>query len=51
MQINPKNRIELYPGVIRIRIADPIPIIGSSGAQRDLVMEQVKMAIEAGLES
>lgn len=51
MQINPKNRIELYPGVIRIRIADPIQAEGSSGAQRDVVMERVKMAIEAGLEN
>ncbi|KAF0216992.1 MAG: 1-acyl-sn-glycerol-3-phosphate [Geobacteraceae bacterium] len=51
ISINPKNRIELYPGVIRIRFADPIPATGTSGKQRDLLMEQVKTAIEAGLES
>ncbi len=50
MYINPRNRIELYPGTIRVRFADPIPPASSGAAQRDHMMEKVKAAIEDGLE-
>lgn len=51
MEINPKNRIELYPGTIRITFGDPIPTAGVAGKQRDQLVERVRAAIAAGLES
>ncbi len=50
MRINPKNRIELYPGTIRIRFSDPIPTEGVGGKERERLMEEVRQAIEGGLE-
>ena len=50
MAINPRNRMELYPGVIRIRFADPIPTAAGNGKEQPGLMEQVKEAIAAGLE-
>jgi 1-acyl-sn-glycerol-3-phosphate acyltransferase len=50
MQVNPKNRLELYPGTITIRFADPISAAGATGKERDRLMEEVRQAIAAGLE-
>ena len=50
MQINPKSRLELYPGTIRIRFSDPIPAAGVAGKDRDRLMEEVRLAIDGGLE-
>ncbi len=50
MLINPKNRLELYPGTIRVRFADPIPTAGA-GKERERLMEEVRRAIDGGLES
>jgi 1-acyl-sn-glycerol-3-phosphate acyltransferase len=51
MQVNPKNRLELYPGTITIRFADPIPAAAGGGRERERLMEEVRQAIAAGLES
>lgn len=48
-RINPRNRIELYPGTITIRFGEPIPA-AEGGARREQLMEQVRAAIAAGLE-
>jgi 1-acyl-sn-glycerol-3-phosphate acyltransferase len=50
MRINPRNRLELYPGTIRIRFADPIPTAGAAGKDRERLMEEVRKAIDGGLE-
>jgi 1-acyl-sn-glycerol-3-phosphate acyltransferase len=50
MRINPKNHLELYPGTIKIRIGDPVPTVGVAGRDRERLMEQVRLAIDAGLE-
>jgi 1-acyl-sn-glycerol-3-phosphate acyltransferase len=50
MQINPKNHLELYPGTIRVRFDDPVPTAGTAGKDRERLMEQVRLAIDAGLE-
>ena len=47
MERNPRNRIELHPGTIRIAFAPPIPVAGV--AEGDL-MEQVREAVAKGLE-
>ncbi|HEX2768843.1 MAG TPA: lysophospholipid acyltransferase family protein [Geobacteraceae bacterium] len=49
-RVNPCKRLELYPGKITIRFAEPIHPVGGGGAQRDQLMEQVRTAIAAGLE-
>lgn len=49
MAINPRNRIELYPGTLHIRFAAPIATAGR-GRQRDELMTEVRQAIAAGLE-
>ena len=50
MRINPKSRLELYPGTIRILFADPIPTAGAAGKERERLMEEVRQAIDGGLE-
>jgi 1-acyl-sn-glycerol-3-phosphate acyltransferase len=51
-KVNPCKRLELYPGKITIRFGEPIPPVeGGGGAHRDLLMERVRAAIAAGLES
>ena len=51
-QINPRNRLELYPGELTIRFGAPIPTTGGSGGRRrDELLEQVRQAIAAHLES
>jgi len=50
-RVNPPKRLELYPGKITIRFGEPIPPVEGGGAHRDLLMEQVRTAITAGLES
>jgi 1-acyl-sn-glycerol-3-phosphate acyltransferase len=49
-KVNPAKRLELYPGTITIRFADPIPATGEDGARHGQLMEQVRTAIAAGLE-
>jgi len=49
-RVNPCKRLELYPGRIRIRFADPVMPGKGGGAHRDTLMEEVRSAIEAGLE-
>ena len=49
-KVNPCKRLELYPGTITIRFGDPISPVEGGGAHRDLLMEQVRTAISAGLE-
>jgi 1-acyl-sn-glycerol-3-phosphate acyltransferase len=50
MQINPKSRLELYPGTIRIRFAEPILTAGAAGKERERLMEEVRQAIDGGLD-
>ncbi|HEY6874571.1 MAG TPA: lysophospholipid acyltransferase family protein [Geobacteraceae bacterium] len=50
MRVNPKNRLELYPGTITVRFAEPIPTAGGAGKERERLMEEVRQAIAAGLE-
>ncbi len=50
LQINPPHRIELYPGTIRVRFGEPIVTAGSGRGKDEQLMEQVKAAIESGLE-
>jgi 1-acyl-sn-glycerol-3-phosphate acyltransferase len=47
MLINPRNRLELYPGTIRIRFGDAIPV---AGKERERLMDEVRRAIDGGLE-
>jgi 1-acyl-sn-glycerol-3-phosphate acyltransferase len=47
--INPRNRLELYPGTITIRFAPPLPVAGRE-KRREELMEEVRQAITAGLE-
>lgn len=49
MQINPRNRIELYPGTLKIRFAKPIMTAAQDKDQARL-MEEVRVVIAAGLE-
>ena len=49
-KVNPCKRIELYPGKITIRFSEPIVPTEGGGAHRDLLMEQVRTAIAAGLD-
>jgi 1-acyl-sn-glycerol-3-phosphate acyltransferase len=49
-KVNPRKRIELYPGKITIRFAEPISPMEGGGAHRDLLMEKVRTAIAAGLD-
>jgi 1-acyl-sn-glycerol-3-phosphate acyltransferase len=48
--VNPCKRLELYPGTITIRFADPIPTAEGDAARSEQLMEQVRTAIAAGLE-
>lgn len=50
MQINPKNRLEIHPGTIRIHFADPIPTAGAAGKERVRLLEETWQAIDKGLE-
>jgi len=50
MRINPKTRLELCPGTIRIVFGDPIPPAGAVGKERELLMAEVRQAINSGLE-
>lgn len=50
MRINPKNRLELYPGTIHIRFSRPIATEGAAGKERERLMEDVRRAIDEGLE-
>lgn len=49
-KINPCKRLELYSGKITIRFAEPISPVEGGGVHRDLLMEQVRTAIAAGLD-
>ncbi len=49
-RVNPCKRLELYPGKITIRFAEPILPVEGGGGRRDALMEQVKTAIETGLD-
>jgi 1-acyl-sn-glycerol-3-phosphate acyltransferase len=49
-QINPRNRIELYPGTLSIRFGTPIPTAGKGGRQREELLVDVRQAIAAQLE-
>ncbi len=49
-RVNPCKRLELYPGKIRISFGEPILPAERGIGQRDLLMEQVRTAIDAGLE-
>jgi 1-acyl-sn-glycerol-3-phosphate acyltransferase len=52
MQINPPKRLQLRPGSIRVAFGEPIrPAAGTGSKQRESLMEQVRMAIAAGLEA
>lgn len=50
MKVNPKDRLALYPGTIRVVFADPVPTAGAAGQERERLMEEVRRAIEDGLE-
>jgi 1-acyl-sn-glycerol-3-phosphate acyltransferase len=50
-QINPRNRIELYPGTMSIRFGTPIKVEIKGSRQRDELLEQVRHAIAAYLET
>ena len=47
MEINPRNRLELHPGTISVRFAQPIPTAGVAEGE---LMERVRQAVAAGLE-
>jgi 1-acyl-sn-glycerol-3-phosphate acyltransferase len=49
--VNPAKRLEIHPGSISIRFGDPIPTKGSTGKKRDDLIDQVREAIENGLEA
>jgi 1-acyl-sn-glycerol-3-phosphate acyltransferase len=46
-EINPRNRIELHPGTIRVSFAAPIR---TAGVPEDVLMARVREAIAARLE-
>jgi len=50
MKISPRNRLELYPGVIRISFAEPVMTAAVKGKDKQELLEQVRTAIAAGLE-
>ena len=50
MRVNPKTRLELHPGTIRVRIADPILTEGVDLHGRHRLLEDVRQAIDEGLE-
>jgi 1-acyl-sn-glycerol-3-phosphate acyltransferase len=50
MKINPRNRLELYPGIISIRFAEPVMTAAVKGKDKQELMEQIRTAIAAGLE-
>lgn len=50
MRVNPKTRLELHPGTIRVRIGDPIPTEGLNAPGRQRLFEDVRRAIDEGLE-
>ncbi|WP_243372856.1 lysophospholipid acyltransferase family protein [Geotalea sp. SG265] len=50
MRINPRNRIELYPGTLRIAFAPPVATAAGGDKDQLKLMEQVRSAIAAGLE-
>jgi len=47
LQVNPPNRLELYPGTIRVSFAEPIPTAGASEGE---LLTRVREAIAARLE-
>jgi 1-acyl-sn-glycerol-3-phosphate acyltransferase len=49
-RVNPCKRLELYPGKITISFGELITPVKGGGGQRDLLMEQVRTAIDAALE-
>jgi 1-acyl-sn-glycerol-3-phosphate acyltransferase len=50
MRVNPKTRLELHPGTIKVRIGDPIPTAGLDVHDRQRLLEDVRRAINEGLE-
>ncbi|HEY6007361.1 MAG TPA: lysophospholipid acyltransferase family protein [Geobacteraceae bacterium] len=50
-EVNPSKRIELYPGTITISFAPPITAAARNDAERQELLERVRVAIAAGLES
>ena len=48
-RILPKKTWTIHPGEIRFTIGNPIETAGSSSANRDLLMEQIREAIRANL--
>lgn len=50
MRVNQKNRLELHPGTIRVVFADPIPTAGRAAEKQERLMEEVRQAIDRGLE-
>lgn len=48
MAVNPRNRLELYPGTIRVTFSPPI---ASAGEKEDVLLERVREAIAARLEA
>lgn len=47
--INPRNRFELYPGGIGITFAEPVLPEGTGNKARELLLEQIRAAIERSL--
>jgi len=50
-RINPKERLALYPGEITVRFSEPIPAAEVTAVRREVLMEKVRMAINANLEA
>jgi 1-acyl-sn-glycerol-3-phosphate acyltransferase len=50
MKVNPKTRLELHPGTIRVRIGDPIPTENLDSHERQRLLEDVRRIISEGLE-
>lgn len=50
-QVHPKGRFELHPGNISVRFAGPLPPAEAAGKERDRLLDEVRRAIERGLES
>jgi 1-acyl-sn-glycerol-3-phosphate acyltransferase len=51
MAINPRNRLELYPGTLSVSFGKPIQPAEAGGSQRGELLERVRDAIAAGLKA
>jgi len=48
--INPRDQLALYPGDIRVTFAEPVQPKGMGNTDRELLREQVRAAVDSGME-